>query len=58
MLRTTVTTTIVENSVIPNAITYPITATTTNIVNSPNPSINPADTTTADETNEFSIQLT
>ena len=33
---------------------YPTTATTTNIANSPNPSTNPADTTTADETSEFS----
>ena len=51
---TTVTTTVVESPVIPTAITYPTTATTTNIVNSPNPSTNPADKTTADETSEFS----
>ena len=47
---TTVTATVDESSaIIPTAITYPI---TTNIVNSPVDTTNPADTTTADETSE------
>ena len=50
---TTVITTVVESSVIPTVITYTITATTTNIVNSPNPTAVSGDTTTVDETSEF-----
>ena len=47
---TTVTTTVDESSaIIPTAITYPI---TTNIVNSPIDTTNPAGTTTVDETSE------
>ena len=55
-LATTVITTVVGSYiVIPTGITYPNTATTTSNIDSPTPTTNPADTTTADETSEFAF---
>ena len=48
------TSTLIKSSIIPTTITYPSTTTTSTIVNSPNPTIIPADTTTVDEISKFS----